>query len=72
MNDIISIKSETQAISKDLRALYDDFKNNKISRDDAETLANIAGKNLRAQAILLIESQTVKNIKYVESVQDGE
>ena len=67
MNEVISIKSETQAISQDLRQLYNDYKDSKISREMAETLANIAGKNLRAQAILLIENETVKGFKQVES-----
>ena len=66
MNDVITVRSETLAISRDLRKLYDDYKNSKISRDTAETLANIAGKNLRAQAILLIENESIKGMKIIE------
>lgn len=57
MSEVITIKSETLAISRDLRRLYDEYKNGTIPREKAETLANIAGKNLRAQAILLIEGE---------------
>lgn len=50
-----NIRAETTLISEDLRALYNGYKDGLLSREQAETLANIAGKNLRAQAILLVE-----------------
>jgi tyrosine-protein phosphatase YwqE len=70
MNEVITIKSETLAISRDLRKLYDDFKDKRISRETAETLANIAGKNLRAQAILLVESEIGKQPTLIESADE--
>jgi hypothetical protein len=70
MNDIITIKSETRAISQDLRELYNDYRNKKISRECAETLANIAGKNLRAQAILLIENERTDSLITINEVSE--
>lgn len=62
-----TITEETKAISRDMRELYTMFKNKQVTRDVAETLANIAGKNLRAQAILLLEMERAKELKLIKS-----
>lgn len=43
---------ELQAISKDMRTLFDSFRAGKCERADADTAANIAGKNLKAQQLI--------------------
>lgn len=49
---IVTVQSEARAISADMRELYENFKNKAIPREDADTLANISGKNLKAISIL--------------------
>lgn len=51
----ITVQSEARAISADMRELYENFKNGKTLREDADTLANISGKNLKAIAIMLAD-----------------
>ena len=65
MTKLITLKSEAQSISDDMRALYDSFKAGHIGRDAADTLANISGKNLKAISIILaaevIEQKLLSN-----------
>lgn len=51
-NVVIIDTSELDAVSRDMRKLYDDFLNNEsVKREAADTAANIAGKNLKAQQL---------------------
>jgi len=50
---IIAVDSEAGAVSADMRMLYSQFKSGDVKREDADTLANIAGKNLKALSIIL-------------------
>jgi hypothetical protein len=52
----LTVQSEAQAISRDMRALYEQFKSGGIEREDADTLANISGKNLKAIAIMYADN----------------
>lgn len=50
-----AVQKEALAISADMRALYDAFKSKTIDRGDADTFANIAGKNLKALAVVIAD-----------------
>ena len=63
----MTIKTDTLAVSNDLRKLYDKYRDKQIPREEAETLANIAGKILRAQAILMVEDERNKGLNTIAS-----
>lgn len=67
MNQLITINTEAKAISKDMRQLYDAFRTGQISRESAETLVNIAGKNLKAITIMLADELRLSELKTIES-----
>jgi len=46
---------EATAISADMRKFITQFQAGEIKREDADTLANISGKNLKALAIILAD-----------------
>jgi len=50
---IRAVQKEAMAVSADMRELHSNFKTRKIERADADTTANIAGKNLKALAIVI-------------------
>ena len=51
----MTVQSEARAISSDMRELYESFKAGTTKREDADTLANISGKNLKALSIMLAD-----------------
>ena len=54
-NTELTVQSESRAISRDMRELYESFKAGETKREDADTLANISGKNLKAISIMLAD-----------------
>ena len=52
---ITPVQTEAMAVSRDMRELYSKRKDGKVERVDADTLANIAGKNLKALAIVIAD-----------------
>ena len=52
---IINVPIEASAISRDMRDLYESFKSGETTREGADTLANISGKNLKAISIVLAD-----------------
>jgi hypothetical protein len=54
-NKVSIVQSEATEISKDMRNLYREFKAGTVEREAADTLANIAGKNLKALSIVLAD-----------------
>ena len=62
-----AVTREALAISKDMRELYSEFKGKNIERVDADSLANIAGKNIRALAIVLTEQALQKGFISLEN-----
>lgn len=49
-----AVEEEAFAISADMRELYERAKKREIQREEADTLANIAGKNLKALSTILV------------------
>ena len=52
---ITPVQTEAMAVSADMRELYSAVKSGKVERADADTRANIAGKNLKALAIVVAD-----------------
>lgn len=50
-----AVQKEAMAISADMRELYSNFKSQAVDRGAADTLANIAGKNLKALALVVAD-----------------
>lgn len=53
--EVSVIRPEAEAISRDMRKLYADFSAGSVPRETADTLANIAGKNLKALSLILAD-----------------
>lgn len=51
----INVQEEAARVSTDMRELYDEFRAGGVKRDDADTAANIAGKNLKSLAIIIAD-----------------
>lgn len=66
---ILTVQSEARAISADMRELYENFKSGKTLREDADTLANISGKNLKAIAIMLADQFRTDEMLRISSSQ---
>ena len=49
------VQQEAWAVSKDMRKLYQEFSSGSIKREDADTQANIAGKNLKALSLVIAD-----------------
>lgn len=64
-------KQELGAISKDMRAVVDEFRAGKMTREQAETITNASGKNLKSLALLLghamREDQLEKSVGRLEN-----
>ena len=56
---------ELDTVVNDMRTLYDNFLNGAVKREDADTAANIAGKNLKAQQLKLA------NAIFADQLQNG-
>lgn len=75
MNRKVSqVQKEAMAVSADMRDLYSHFKAGNVKREDADTFANIAGKNLKALAIVIADQmredaqlRTIENMKTINS-----
>jgi hypothetical protein len=50
---VFDVEREAEVVSEDMKKLYVDFASGKVKREDADTAANIAGKNLKAISIVL-------------------
>ena len=50
-----TVQQEAMTVSADMRELYSKFKSGAVDRGDADTMANIAGKNLKALAIVIAD-----------------
>lgn len=50
-----SVQNEAWAISADMRSMFDEFRSGGMKREDADTGANLAGKNLKALSIVLAD-----------------
>lgn len=49
------VQDEASAISRDMRELYDELRAGGMKGKDADSLANVAGKNLKALAIIIAD-----------------
>ena len=65
----ITVQSESRAISADMRALYESFKSGETKREDADTLANISGKNLKAISIMLADQIRTDSLRPKKTVK---
>lgn len=67
---IVNVDIEAAEISRDMRALYDRALDRGVQREEADTLANIAGKNLKALSLMLayrmVENESLGVIKKAE------
>lgn len=52
---VTPVQTEAMVISADMRELYSKVKAGDVERVNADTLANIAGKNLKALAIVVAD-----------------
>ena len=68
--EVITVQSESIAISKDMRNLYEDFKAGAIKREDADTLANISGKNLKALSLMLADQMRLDGLRVVSAPKE--
>lgn len=66
--DTITVQSESLLISADMRKLYEQFEAGAIKREDADTLANISGKNLKALSLVLADKIFSQGLKVVSEV----
>jgi hypothetical protein len=53
--EVSPVQVEATNVSNDMRQLYSDFKSGAVQREDADTLANIAGKNLKALSLIIAD-----------------
>lgn len=63
--EIITVQSESLLISADMRKLYERFENGELKREDADTLANISGKNLKALSLILADKMFMQGLKNI-------
>jgi hypothetical protein len=71
-----TVQQEAMAVSNDMRELYSLFKAGVVDRNDADSLANIAGKNLKALSIVIADQmredghiQMISKMKTIEHKQ---
>lgn len=70
--EVTTVQSEAKAISNDMRQLYEGFKLGTIKREDADTLANISGKNLKAISIMLADQIRMDGLRIVAAPKETE
>ena len=63
--EIVSVQSESLLVSRDMRKLYEQFEAGALKREDADTLANIAGKNLKALSLILADKIFSRELRVV-------
>jgi len=63
LSEAITVQSEAMAISVDMRRLYEDFKAGGMKREEADTLANISGKNLKALSLMLADQMRLDGMR---------
>ena len=61
-----AVQKEAMAISKDMRELYNAFKDKGVERSEADTAANIAGKNIRALGLVIADKALQRGIVFME------
>lgn len=68
------VQDEAMQVSADMRVLYNDFNAKRIDRSQADTLANIAGKNLKALSLVIADQlradghlQLIERTKVIEN-----
>lgn len=64
-NKLITIQSEARQISADMRKLYNRFEKGEVKREEADTMANISGKNLKALSIQLADKMFSSHLKNI-------
>ncbi len=54
MNEIFDVEKEARLVSSQMATLYLEYQEGKFKREEADSLANIAGKNLKAISIIVM------------------
>lgn len=58
------IKDEASQVSRDMREVYEQLKSGLIERKQADALANIAGKNMKALSLLHLDRVRADNLPH--------
>jgi hypothetical protein len=53
--EVTPVQTEAAQISKDMRDVFNRFKDGGLKREDADTLANISGKNIKALSLIVAD-----------------
>jgi hypothetical protein len=62
MSESNAVTVDTVPVKRDMRALYDQLRDGKVTREKADSLANISGKILKAVQLELAERIFLKDM----------